>query len=213
MARNKYPKRTIDKILDVSIDLFAEKGYEETTIQDIVNHLGMSKGAIYHHFKSKEEILLAIAENSYDDVSTLKDIIDNPDMTGLDKLKNIFKVQLSDNKKKRIDAIMINAFKNSKLVVIQLQEVLGNNSDLGAKIIKSGIEDGSIQEQDPHCAAQVILLLINFWIAGGFDGYDMDHIKTKVLYLRTLCEKMGVPVIDDEIETLFTTYFEHVYKT
>ena len=53
MARNKHPEETVEKILDVSIRLFAEKGYERTTIQDITDALGMSKGAIYHHFKSK----------------------------------------------------------------------------------------------------------------------------------------------------------------
>lgn len=62
MARNKYPERTREKILDVSFQLFAKKGYEKTSIQDIVNALGMSKGAIYHHFSSKEEILESIAQ-------------------------------------------------------------------------------------------------------------------------------------------------------
>ena len=51
MARNKYPEQTVEKILEVSLKLFSEKGYEKTTMQDIVNALGMSKGAIYHHFK------------------------------------------------------------------------------------------------------------------------------------------------------------------
>ena len=54
MARNKFPEETERKILEVSFRLFQEKGYDHTTIQDIVNGLGMSKGAVYHHFKSKE---------------------------------------------------------------------------------------------------------------------------------------------------------------
>ena len=58
MARNKYPEVTVEKILEVSQRLFMEKGYDNTTIQDIVNELGgLTKGAIYHHFKSKEEII------------------------------------------------------------------------------------------------------------------------------------------------------------
>ena len=58
MARNKYPEVTVEKILDVAQQLFLEKGYDNTTIQDIVNELGgLTKGAIYHHFKSKEEII------------------------------------------------------------------------------------------------------------------------------------------------------------
>ena len=58
MARNKYPEVTVERILDVSQRLFLEKGYDNTTIQDIVDQLGgLSKGAVYHHFKSKEERL------------------------------------------------------------------------------------------------------------------------------------------------------------
>ena len=47
MARNKYPELTVEKILEVSQRLFLEKGYEQTTIQDIVDNLGgLTKGAV-----------------------------------------------------------------------------------------------------------------------------------------------------------------------
>ena len=63
MARNKHPEETVGRILDVASRLFLEKGYEHTSIQDIINNLGgLSKGAIYHHFKSKEEILIAVTD-------------------------------------------------------------------------------------------------------------------------------------------------------
>ena len=63
MARNKYPEITVARILDVSERLFLEKGYDNTTIQDIVDELGgLSKGAVYHHFKSKEEIMDAVGD-------------------------------------------------------------------------------------------------------------------------------------------------------
>lgn len=46
MARNKYPEVTVERILDVSQRLFLEKGYDNTTIQDIVDELGgLSKGS------------------------------------------------------------------------------------------------------------------------------------------------------------------------
>ena len=68
MSRNKYPEVTVEKILDVSQRLFYEKGYEKTSIQDIVNELGgLSKGAIYHHFKSKEDILCELEERIFKD--------------------------------------------------------------------------------------------------------------------------------------------------
>ena len=60
MGRNKYPEETVAKILDAALELFCVQGYEGTSIQDIVDRLdGMTKGAVYHHFKSKEEIFNA----------------------------------------------------------------------------------------------------------------------------------------------------------
>ena len=50
MARNKYPEVTVERILDAAQRLFLEKGYDNTTIQDIVDELGgLTKGAVYHH--------------------------------------------------------------------------------------------------------------------------------------------------------------------
>lgn len=63
MSRNKYPEETVNLILDVSQRLFIEKGYDNTTIQDIIDELGgLTKGAIYHHFSSKQDILDAVIE-------------------------------------------------------------------------------------------------------------------------------------------------------
>ena len=47
-------------IMDTAIELFAEKGYEATSIQEITKHCGISKGAFYLDFKSKDELLYAI---------------------------------------------------------------------------------------------------------------------------------------------------------
>ena len=63
MARNKHPEETVNLIVSVAFRKFTEKGYEHTSIQDIIDNLGgMSKGAIYHHFKSKEDILMAVMD-------------------------------------------------------------------------------------------------------------------------------------------------------
>ena len=53
MSRNKHPEVTVKKILEAAQRLFLEKGYDHTKIQDIADELGMTKGAIYHHFGSK----------------------------------------------------------------------------------------------------------------------------------------------------------------
>lgn len=87
MACNKHPEETVEKILDVSMRLFSEKGYEHTTIQDIVDALGMSKGAIYHHFKSKEDIIDRLNDRYYEGLDWFPDLSKIPGENGLEKLR------------------------------------------------------------------------------------------------------------------------------
>ncbi len=51
---------TRDRILDISLELFATQGYEKTSLREIAERLGFSKAAIYYHFESKEAILMAL---------------------------------------------------------------------------------------------------------------------------------------------------------
>lgn len=51
---------TRERILDIALDLFVEKGYEKTSLREIAERLGFSKAALYYHFASKDEILLAL---------------------------------------------------------------------------------------------------------------------------------------------------------
>ena len=97
MARNKHPEETVNLILDVAFRQFMEKGYEHTSIQDIIDHLGgLSKGAIYHHFKSKEDILVAVTERMTQESNRmLARIRDRTGLSGRDKLKMIFKESIS----------------------------------------------------------------------------------------------------------------------
>ena len=62
VGRNKYPEETVRKILDTAERLFVEKGYDRASLQDIIRATGLSKGAIYHHFASKEDIFYAVCD-------------------------------------------------------------------------------------------------------------------------------------------------------
>ena len=88
MARNKHPEQTVNLILDVAFRLFMEKGYEHTSIQDIIDHLGsLSKGAIYHHFKSKEDILEAVTNRMTEESNRLLAVIrDRTDLRNCRKI-------------------------------------------------------------------------------------------------------------------------------
>ena len=54
------PTSTRERILDVALDLFIEKGYDGTSLREIAERLGFTKAALYYHFASKEDILMAL---------------------------------------------------------------------------------------------------------------------------------------------------------
>ena len=207
MARNKYPQRPVEKILEVSLALFNEKGSEKTTIQDIVNALDMSKGAIYHHFKSKDEIIEALSERCYHGDAQMELLRNASDKTGIEKLRAIIYRQIQNEEKKQIDTISINLWKNPKIFMSGMAENLSVNSQIVERILKEGMEDGSIRSQDPLCAAQVLMLLLNYWICSPIVLKELDAIPAKVAYFRTLCDSMGIPVIDEPLEQELTSYF------
>ncbi|AXH51744.1 GNAT family N-acetyltransferase [Clostridium perfringens] len=92
MPRNKYPEETVQKILDASLKLFLEKGYEETTVLDIISEMGgLTRGAFYHHFKSKEEVFDALCEKLFYETNPFKKAKNHKELNGLEKLKFIAK--------------------------------------------------------------------------------------------------------------------------
>ncbi|WP_435969444.1 TetR/AcrR family transcriptional regulator [Streptomyces sp. Qhu_M48] len=54
---------TRQRIQDVALDLFAEQGYEKTSLREIAERLDVTKAALYYHFKTKEDILVGIFED------------------------------------------------------------------------------------------------------------------------------------------------------
>ncbi|MET7438326.1 TetR/AcrR family transcriptional regulator [Streptomyces sp. NPDC004082] len=54
---------TRQRIQDVALELFSERGYEKTSLREIAEHLDVTKAALYYHFKSKEEILISLFED------------------------------------------------------------------------------------------------------------------------------------------------------
>ena len=126
MARNKHPEETVNLILDTAFRLFMEKGYEYTSIQDIIDNLGgLSKGAIYHHFKSKEDMLIAVTDRmTADSNKILADLRDYPGISGKEKLKTIFKTSVNRSVNNDIFSVCPNFKNNSKLLFSLLHETV-----------------------------------------------------------------------------------------
>ena len=59
-ARPPGEKSTREQILDVALELFTDVGYEKTSLREIAERMGFSKAALYYHFASKDDILMAL---------------------------------------------------------------------------------------------------------------------------------------------------------
>lgn len=151
MARNKHPEETVAKILDVSMRLFTEQGYEHTTIQDIVDALGMSKGAIYHHFKSKEDILDRINDRYYENLEWFSDPAKLPGRNGLEKLRHAFRHFLTDPAKREVDRLAIHHIvKNPKIALLTLESTFRDAAPYVEGMIRLGMADGSRRDPPPR---------------------------------------------------------------
>ncbi|MFJ7649194.1 TetR/AcrR family transcriptional regulator [Lysinibacillus sp. NPDC097279] len=211
MARNKHPEKTVQQILSISYRLFLEKGYEQTTIQDIINELGMSKGAIYHHFKSKEEILHAIGDKgNYSDTIELYKNLNH--LNGLQKLKKIIKNEFENLEKQQFNRKAISLTENPKFVSVLLNGTLKYGAPMFQELIEEGKKDGSISLEDSKSASEVILLLNNVWLSPMLGQVSEEDLERRILYLKSLTELMGIPFMDDEVLNAMKSYLKSIFK-
>lgn len=202
MARNKHPEETVQLILDVAFRLFIEKGYEHTSIQDIINNLGgLSKGAIYHHFKSKEDILVAVTDRmTAESNRMLAAIRDRSDLSGIEKLKTIFKESISRPVQNDIFTVAPDFHNNPKLLFSLLHDTIEEAApNYILPIIKQGIADGSIQTEYPEQLAELILLAANVWMNPMiFDSTEEESYR-KFMVFRQMLQGFGLDIVDEEM--------------
>ena len=211
MARNKYPEVTVERILDVSQRLFLEKGYENTTIQDIVDELGgLTKGAVYHHFKSKEEIMDAVGDRMFFSNNPFEAVRGRTDLNGLQKLREAVRLNQSDQERVRLTAQSIPIAKSPRL----LQEMIVSNRKVLTpyflELIEEGNRDGSMHTAYPREIAELLPLLTSLWLLPSVFPASREQMKRKFLFLGEMLEKMSVPLMDDSIRALVDRFFEQI---
>ncbi len=202
MARNKHPEETVNRILDTAQRLFLEKGYEQTSIQDILAQLGgLSKGAIYHHFKSKEDILMAVTDRiTADSNQSLAVILARRDLNGAEKLKTIFKDSIQRPVQETLFSVAPNFSKNPKLLFSLCHDTVDHVApDYILPILKEGIADGSIQTDYPAELAELIILVANVWMNPMIFDNDPDQAYRKFMVFGQMLRGFGLDILDEEI--------------
>lgn len=211
MARNKYPEVTVEKILEVAQKLFLEKGYDNTTIQDIVDKLGgLTKGAIYHHFKSKEDIIVALSDKMFMESNPFVTVKKRKDLNALQKMREVIKLNQANSKSAQIEIQALPLLQNPRIFAEMMETNRRNLSPLWLELIEEGIEDGSIHTGYAKEIAELIPFLGDIWLYPSVYPATEAEVFHKFLFLKEMLEKMGVPVIDDEMVSLLKDRISNV---
>lgn len=150
--------KTKRKIFETSMKLFAEKGYDATSIEEITSIVGVAKGTLYYHFSSKEEIFNFLIEEGMKLLKNSISIKTEKQKTYIDKLKAVILIEIK---------III---KYENFMSIVFSEIWGNSKrsntcrkyvneylDIVKEILKKGIENKEIKNMDVDILASEIL--------------------------------------------------------
>ena len=207
MARNRNPHETRKKILEVSKDLFLKKGFDNTSIQDIINGLGgLTKGVIYHHFESKQEILQSIIKENNQEILNYNWRGD----TGLEKIQNSLMDAFSNFEQQRLVYSASIKLRSPRLLGEQYLSLFSDFLPEIRERVYEGVEDKSIKTEYPEELADLIVLTLNIWIGFQISVYSVEELKRKMKFIKLSFDGLGVHLISDEMMGVIFQLFNHL---
>lgn len=187
-------------ILDVSSRLFTEKGYEKTSIQDIVRGLdGLTRGAVYHHFDSKEAIIESVARRCLPEECYLTAIDERTDLTGLEKIQELLiESMFNQEVGQAMDLAypLMNDPKFYAIYITQLTDVLAPKVE--AYIIE-GNKSGHLSVALPKQLSEIIILLLSTWFIPALYPNTAETFFDKLKACQFVLAQSGVDVLSHEV--------------
>ena len=207
MARNRNSHETRKKILAVSKDLFLKKGFDNTSIQDIINGLGgLTKGVIYHHFESKQEILQSIIKENNQEILNYNWRGD----TGLEKIQNSLMDAFSNFEQQRLVYSASIKLRSPRLLGEQYLSLFSDFLPEIRERVYEGVKDESIKTEYPEELADLIVLTLNIWIGFQISVYSVEELKRKMKFIKLSFDGLGVQLISDEMMGVIFQLFDHL---
>lgn len=183
-----------NEIMETALRLFATKGYDETSTNDIIKELGLSRGGLYHHFNSKEDILeSAIKTFLISERSRIELAINKKGLTAKDKLKIVMGLDPSTEPmfneitiltRKGEDPVLCHYFLKNKIEIVV--PVITN-------IIKEGIDEGVFVCRYPSGFSKIAVLLTMGLFTNMSITTSLDEFKDMIRVFQSICEsELGV---------------------
>ena len=205
MPRNKYPEVTEKAILDTAKRLFLEHGYEHVTLQDIAEACGLTRGAIYHHFHGKEEMLDAVTTYMFHETVPCREIQEDTSRNGLEKLQRLIIASVSNREQLQMYRMLSRTFYQSpKLVCAYLLSCRTSVVPMTRTFLEEGVSDGSITVDSPQIAAEVVAVFTNLLLSPLVFSSTGPDFQRKVACVSTMLESIGLPLINDQVSAAFS---------
>lgn len=178
----KKPEERRSEIVAAACKLFLSQGYDSTTMQDVMRHLGIAKGTIYHYFASKEELLEAVIDSLVvAEMTRLQDVLENTNGTALDRLeKLIMSGSNHDVDYGHQDLLdhLHQAF-NTSMHIRLLAKVVTNQAPLYAKLFRMGCEETVFKTDHPLECAEFLLSGVQFLTDMGIYSWTEEELKRR----------------------------------
>lgn len=195
-----------EEFLDVSQSLFFSKGYEQTSVRDIIDRIGVAKGTFYHYFRTKVDLLDAVTKRLRDlNVQRLQSLLDDPSLSGREKLERFFDHLITWKAGNREFFLqMMHVLYHDDNVLLRnrlISDVIGSLAPLLGQAMEQGIHEGDFTIDYPLETAEMVLSM-TFSLSDAIAGHLMagrpfaavrEVIERKLMaYNRNLERMLGV---------------------
>lgn len=216
MPRHDPDQKTKHNILETAMRLFDEKGLENVKVEDVVKEVGVTRGAFYHYFKSREELIASVMYKAFEESD------DNPyllaykqkGLNALEKLRFAAKLSLRSHLDMS-ESMRVQIKKLSSDPIIFKSEMIFQVTVMATyieKLLIEGNEDGSMNVVFPKQASQTIAWLDASWLSSYVFEVSHEEFVDKVLFFEQFSTSLGVPVMDEEMKEIYLTISRREFK-
>jgi len=186
----KEPEERKKEILDVAEMLFSAKGYEATTVNDILEAVKIAKGTFYYHFKSKEDVLDALIERRISEgVRKAEEIVVSP-LPVMQKLIAIMMAQKPQTKMQKDFTFALHEKDNAKMHQKSITQYVLHLSPCIGKVLQEGIDTGILSTPFPYESAEILLTAALVLFDDDYFKWTKKEMKTKTAAFLTAMERI-----------------------
>ena len=200
MARpvKKAPETWRKEILEAAKTLFLTKGYQETSVADIMKLAGGAKGLFYSFFPSKEELMCVLGEQLFLENNPFWAVQGREDLTALEKVREVMRADRADQERNRLSRQAVSILRDPAILMAAVDANRRILTPLWRELLEEGQRDGSIQTRYARELSE-LLPLVNFWLLPSVFPAGAEEIRHKCRFVAEVLAAMGLPIIEDEM--------------